>query len=751
MSSLLEQFLEEGRDLLDAALEGLLELEQRPHDQELVDRVFRAAHTFKGAAGCFEFSALTRLTHATEDVLSAVRDERCELTAETVDVLMRAFDLAGTWLEELGGQGELPADADPASAALSRSLRSMLDGSTAPAEVALDDDAPAATPLWAKTLIGEAATDGPGMLIAGRYRPDPDSFFHGEDPLGLVRQLGELVWLRVDHDGDWPPIDELDEYACAVQLSFLASDEREDVEHLFRYVSEQVELVQLDPAAVTDDEEDDENQELAWSLIGAQRGALAAPCAADQLEARLGAIAAVLRPALKQVGARAGELEETLAVCREQRTTAPLLDLVVGLTARDKAPVPQQEEVAGRAAPAEAVARSTIRSLKVDQAKIDQLMRLVGELIVAKNAIPFLARAAEEEIDGGGVAAALKEHHAVTHRIAEELQETVMEIRMLPVATVFQRFPRLVRDVSRKLGKKVQLVTKGEETTADKDMLESLAEPLVHIVRNSLDHGIGSPAERTEAGKRPEGVIVMTATQSVDGVILEVRDDGRGIDPEKLKRKAYERGLIDEEQLEAIDHKQALNLVFLAGLSTAEEVSDLSGRGVGMDVVRTAIDALGGSITVESELGAGTTIRMRLPLSMAVSQMMLVSVAGQRFGIPVEHVREAVRVAKAQVQRIEHQPVVHLRGHVLPLIDLSAQLGFAASDLDAEELAVLVVRLWGQELGLIVEELHESLDLVIKPPQGLLARAPGLTGTALLGDGQILISLDLKEVLANAA
>ncbi|MGO9898206.1 MAG: chemotaxis protein CheA [Solirubrobacteraceae bacterium] len=750
MSSLLEQFLEEGHDLLDAALKGLLELEARPHDQELLDRVFRAAHTFKGAAGCFEFTALTRLTHTAEDVLSGVRDERCELTAETVDVLMQAFDLAGVWLEELASRGELPADADSASGALTGSLRSMLDGSTAPSEVTVDPAAPSGTPPWAKTLSGEAGADGSGLLIAGRYRPDPDSFFHGEDPLGLVRQLAELVWLRVDRNSDWPSIDELDEYACAVQFSFLAADELQDVEHLFRYVAEQVELVQLDPSALTDNED----QELAWSLIDAQRGALAAPFAADQLDTRLGAVAAVLRPALRAVGARAGELEQALAVARELRTTAPLLELIDGLMAREAASaasVPQQAELAGRPAPAEAVARSAIRSVKVDQAKIDQLMRLVGELIVAKNSIPFLARAAENELDGGRIAAALKDHHAVTHRIAEELQETVMEIRMLPVATVFQRFPRLVRDVSRKLGKQVRLVTKGEETTADKDMLESLAEPLVHIVRNSLDHGIESQAKRIEAGKPPEGTIVMSATQSVDGVIIEIRDDGAGIDADKLKRKAYERGLIDEQKLEALDHKQALNLVFLAGLSTAEEVSDLSGRGVGMDVVRNAIDSLGGSISVDSELGVGTTIRMQLPLSMAVSQLMLVSVAGQRFGIPVEHVRETVRVAQAQVQRIQQSPVIQLRGRVLPLIDLSSQLGFAAADLDADELAVLVVDLWGQELGLIVEDLHESLDLVVTPSAGLLARAPGLSGTALLGDGQVLISLNLKEVLANAA
>jgi two-component system chemotaxis sensor kinase CheA len=748
VSSLLEQFLEEGRDLLEAALQGLLELEQRPHDTELLDVVFRAAHTFKGAAGCFEFGALTRLTHNAEDVLSAVRDGRYELTAETVDVLMQTFDLAGVWLDELGREGKLPADADAASAPLAKALRSMLDGSSVLAEEAIEADVPAGTPSWAQTLIREAAADGPELLVAGRYRPEADSFFHGEDPLGLIRQLGELVWLRIDRDGDWPSIDELDEFACAVQLSFLVSDDREDVEHLFRYVSEQVELVQLDPGAVTDDEE----FELAWSLITAQRGVLAAPCPADQLDTRLGAVAAVLRPALQRIGARAGELEQLVSVCREQRTAAPLLELVDGLMLRAAAAsVPAVEEVAGGPALAEVVARSTIRSVKVDQAKIDKLMRLVGELVVAKNSIPFLARAVEDDLDGGRVVAGLKNHHSAMHRIAEALQETVMEIRMLPFATVFQRFPRLVRDVSRKLGKDVRLVTKGEETTADKDLLESLAEPLVHIVRNSLDHGIESQAERTAAGKPPEGTIVMTATQTVDGVMLEIRDDGRGIDANKLKRKAYERGLIDAEKLEALDDQQALRLVFLAGLSTAEEVSDLSGRGVGMDAVQTAIDALSGSISVDSELGVGTTIKIRLPLSMAVSQLMLVSVAGQRFGIPVEHVRETVRVAHADLQRIGHQPMLHLRGRVLPLVDLAEQLGFAATDLDADELAVLVVQISGHELGLIVDQLHESLDLVIKPPDGLLTRAPGLAGTALLGDGQVLISLNLKEVLTSAA
>jgi two-component system chemotaxis sensor kinase CheA len=747
MSSLLEQFLEEGRDLLEAAVEGLLELEQRPQDIELLDRVFRAAHTFKGAAGCFEFGALTRLTHNAEDVLSAVRDGRYELTAETVDVLMHTFDLAGVWLGALGREGRLPADADAASAPLIKSLRAMLDGDSAPDEATGESEVSAGTPEWAQALIRESGADGPEPLIAGRYCPEADSFFHGEDPLGLVRQLGELVWLRIDRDGDWPPVDDLDEFECVVQLSFLVSDDLQDVAHLFRYVSEQVQLVQVDPGAVTDDEE----LALAWSLIGAQRGVLAAPCPANQLDTRLGAVAAVLRPALHRVGARAGELEQLVLVCRQQRTAAPLLELVDGLMLRAAAESEAAAQTAGRPVLAEVVARSTIRSVKVDQAKIDQLMRLVGELVVAKNSIPFLTRALEDDVDDEHVIAGLKNHHASMHRISEALQETVMEIRMLPFATVFQRFPRLVRDVSRKLDKDVRLVTTGEDTTADKDLLESLAEPLVHIVRNSLDHGIEDPAARTEAGKPSEGTIVMTATSTVDGVMLEIRDDGRGIDPAKLKRKAFERGLIDAEKLEALDDQQALKLVFLAGLSTAEEISDLSGRGVGMDAVQTAIDALNGSIAIDSELGVGTTIQIRLPLSMAVSQLMLVSVAGQRFGVPVEHVRETVRVAQSDIRLIGRQPVVHLRGHVLPLVDLAEQLGFTATDRETDDLAVLVVELSGHELGLVVDELHESLDLVIKPPDGLLTQAPGLAGTALLGDGQVLISLNLKEVLASAA
>jgi two-component system chemotaxis sensor kinase CheA len=391
------------------------------------------------------------------------------------------------------------------------------------------------------------------------------------------------------------------------------------------------------------------------------------------------------------------------------------------------------------------------RVLRVDQEKVDRLMELVGELNVAKNGLTFLADAAEEEFGSRVLSRRIKDQYAGMHRIAEELQAAVMDVRMLPLSVAFGRFPRLVRDLSRRLGKTIELVTDGEDTMADKDVIEALGDPLVHLVRNSLDHGIELSEERVAAGKTPTARLTLAAVADGDAVIVEVSDDGRGVDPARVRRKAYEKGLITEEELESLSDADAVDLVFRPGFSTVEQVSDLSGRGVGMDAVRASVEKLGGSVTMRSRLGQGTSTRLRLPLSMAVTQVMVVSVAGQRFGIPVDLVVETVRVPAAEMGRVLHQEVVVMRGEVLPVVDLARALDMPWSPDPGSDRAVLVVNVNGQRVGLLVEQFHREVDVILKPMEGLLAYADEFSGTALLGDGLVLLVLNMKEVLGLAA
>lgn len=386
--------------------------------------------------------------------------------------------------------------------------------------------------------------------------------------------------------------------------------------------------------------------------------------------------------------------------------------------------------------------------LKVEQGKVDRLMNLIGEMVVAKNGLPYLAQRAEAQYGVRELSREIKSQYGVINRIAEEMQDAIMAVRMMPVSGVLQRFPRLVRDLSRKLGKEVALVLEGEDTEADKNIIEALADPLIHIVRNSLDHGLEIPAERSAAGKSAQGRLHIRAAQEGDHVVIEINDDGRGIDPARIKRKAYEKGLIDEAQLDRLSDTEAIQLVFAPGFSTAETVSDLSGRGVGMDVVRSALNRVGGQVQLASTLGRGTRLRLTLPLSMAVTNVMIIETDQQIFGIPMEGVVETVRLHQGAMRQIKNQRAAVLRGRIVPLVALNELLAIAAPPKpNAEgELAVLIVRVGADAVGLLVDAFREVVDVILKPLPGELGKLGCYAGSALLGDGSVLMVLNPKEL-----
>ncbi|MBK1719071.1 chemotaxis protein CheA [Thiocystis violacea] len=510
------------------------------------------------------------------------------------------------------------------------------------------------------------------------------------------------------------------------------------------------------------------------AILASQREILALTDTPTWLPGRLKAAAAVLSACLRVSGATDARpaLERATATALAENTGAALLAWLdgqfssstssdtrakeeastapVAIAADPPQPWPQPEAESevkfGRRAE-DAIAGP--KSLKVDQAKIDRLMNLIGEMVVAKNALPYLAGRAETVFGVRELSRDIKGHHAVINRIAEEMQDAIMQVRMMPVSFVFQRFPRLVRDISRKLGKEVNLVLEGEDTEADKNIIEALGDPLMHIVRNSLDHGIESPEIRRAAGKPAAGTLLLRAAQESDRVVIQIRDDGKGIDPETIKRKAYAKGLIDEATLERISDQEAVNLVFAAGFSTAEQVSDLSGRGVGMDVVRTAVEKVNGTVALTSERGRGTHLSLSVPLSMAVTNVMIVVSDGQLFGVPMDSVVETVRVPRAAIRTIKRSLATVLRGRIVPLKSINALLGLAApprSNAD-DELAVLVVRLGDESVGLLVDDFRETLDIILKPMTGVLSGIPAYAGSALMGDGSVLMVLNVREIL----
>jgi two-component system chemotaxis sensor kinase CheA len=787
MNPLLAQFLAEANDLLAQVDEGLLQLERVPGDPELVNEVFRAAHTFKGSSGLFDFPELTRLTHATEDLLDAVRGGRLALDSQMTDDLLAAFDLIRGWLAHVTAHERLPGGAATAAAGLIARLRAPLGGDAVPAVVPAGVPAPAidAAPDWLAWFDAEWLTEIAAWLDITsstmrfvRYAPDSDCFFRAEDPLHLARQVPALERLGVVQPETWPGPDEYDEYTCLLSFVLATRAAQGELDYLFRYVPDQIQIVELDSGAITRHLSgepplttempvtvaitpmiDSELAADARAVLHAAHRALSMEGVVSE-GTRLRSVRHAVAAAARALGlavdlTEAGPDELIAMVVRlageaaPAPAPAPLLPDTSDLAVPPPAPMVVPAEMAGRAD--DPGGQVGTRVLKVDQEKVDRLMELVGELNVAKNGLTFLADAAEEEFGSRVLSRRIKDQYAGMHRIAEELQSAVMDVRMLPLSVAFGRFPRLVRDLGRRLGKTIELVTEGGDTMADKDVIEALGDPLVHLVRNSLDHGIETAGERIAAGKQGAARLTLSAVADGDAVLVEVADDGRGVDPERVKRKAYEKGLISEEELESLTETEAVDLVFRAGFSTADQVSDLSGRGVGMDAVRASVEKLGGTVTMRSKLGQGTSTRLRLPLSMAVTQVMVVSVAGQRFGIPVDLVVETVRVPAGEMSRVLHQEVVMMRGEVVPVIDLARALDMPWTPDPGADRAILVVSVNGQRIGLLVSQFHREVDVILKPMEGLLAYADEFSGTALLGDGLVLLVLNMKEVLGLAA
>jgi two-component system chemotaxis sensor kinase CheA len=482
------------------------------------------------------------------------------------------------------------------------------------------------------------------------------------------------------------------------------------------------------------------------------------------VQGRLDSAAVILKKLARTIGGVdiADAVDKAIAAFRASGDMRPLRSLVEAWqrgatrTCEDDpaAPIAAAKAaplVAQEAPPTEPLAesRAVQRVLRVDQSKIDAIMNLVAELIVAKNGLSYLASRAEKVHGSRAASREIKEQFTVIDRITQGLQVGVMSVRMMPVGQVFQRFPRLVRDIARKLGKQIELVIEGEDTEADKNVLESLSDPLIHMVRNSLDHGIETPDERRAAGKPEQGVVHITAHQENDNVVIEVRDDGKGIDIRAVKAKALRIGSLTAERAEQISDEEAANLVFAPGFSMKSEVSELSGRGVGMDVVRSAVIKAGGEVTLRTKLGVGTSVTVRLPLTMAVTRIVTIECRGRIFGIPMDLVVETVRLRHAQIHRIKSAETFVLRDAIIPILRLADALGLPQAEHEVQDgdEAVMVVRLGRDRIGLVVDGFRERMEVIVKPLEGILEGMPGFSGTALLGDGGVLLILDLQEML----
>jgi len=789
-TELLDQFILEARECLEGIGQRLLQVEKDPSNGELLNDLFRLVHTLKGNCGLFEFKPLERVVHAGEDLLDRVRNHTLAYNDQIADALLEAMDFTVQMVDEIEEHSAIDNAADGRSQELAARLRQHLNPggavAAASAQLAAVATAPAQAkprPEWASRWPGALETQYP-QGVAVRYRPEPECFFKGEDPWNLVKLTPGLVHLDVASVEPWPSADALDCYKCNLDFVLLCDTPKAYIEEHFRYVPEQVELMVLAEHAAA----------AAPTDAPAKAQAVAAPepvrdpmqAVRDTLRKRVvqlwtDQITLLKRPGigLGTLGGVRRALTALLSAMGDDDSLASMAALAamppqasaaqVATWAQQHVPGGQSDQAdggsnagglgaSGGQPPADGTRRGGgddnnfqggQKVLKVGQEKIDRLMDLIGEMVVAKNALPYLAQRAEEVFAQRELAREIKAQYAVINRIAEDMQHAIMQVRMMPVGTVFQRFGRLVRDISKKLGKDVSLEVEGEETEADKNVIEALADPLIHILRNSLDHGIEMPDARRKAGKPAQGVIKVAARQESDRVIIEITDDGAGVDPQRVRDKAVERGLIPADKAQTLSDVDAVQLIFLPGFSTADQISDLSGRGVGMDVVRNAVERINGHVQLSSQFGKGTVIRLSLPLSMAVTNVMVIESAGRRFGVPMDLIVETVRVHGDDIHHFKQASTTVLRGKIVPLKPLNELLALDAEPLvnTDGELAVLVVRLLGEPVGLLVDQFHGATDIILKPLEGVLSGLTGFAGTALMGDGSVLMVLNPKELL----
>ena len=561
---------------------------------------------------------------------------------------------------------------------------------------------------------------------------------------------------------------------CKVHLASRGIEGRADLERLIGLVetgtaatpSEPIETIhkKVDgPLPQPADQGAATHRELAHKIALQQVKILETSADAKSITGRLESVAEVLKNVFRAVAADASaEVDAGVAAVALSNDIGQLRALVSTLDshslANNQSPsielpravpvyVPPPPSLPAASSESLGEAKGIPRVLRVDQSKIDVIMNLVAELIVAKNGLSYLATRAEQVHGSRAIAREIKDQFAVIDRITQGLQVGVMSVRMMPVSQVFQRFPRLVRDISRKLDKNIELVIEGEDTEADKNVLESLTDPLIHMVRNSLDHGIETREARIAAGKREKGVLRITARHENDFVVIEVADDGKGIDPRRVKAKALQLGLVSAEGAGQMSDQDAANLVFTAGFSTNEEVSDLSGRGVGMDVVRSAVLKAGGDVALRTTLGVGTAVTVRLPLTMAVTRIVTVDCRGRIFGIPMDLVVETAKIKSDRIHRFKSMETFVLRDAIIPIVRLARSLQLPEDVQRRDEEAVMVVRIGGDRIGLVVDGFRERLEVIVKPLEGVLEGMPGFSGTALLGDGRVLLILDLQELL----
>ncbi len=691
---LLQDFLIEAGEILEQLNEQLVDLEQRPDDMDLLNAVFRGFHTIKGGAGFLTLEPMVVICHRSEDVFNMLRNSELTITPELMDVVLPVLDILNVQFECLRDGEELPS----AEQSLIDSLDAIIRGepAAAPSEP---------TPAVAETEAAPAAAEKTG---------DEDLDITDEEFESLLDALENKK-------------SEGDDKAAASESKASPEPDSGDIsddefENLLDDLHGKGKFGQVEDKSESKADAKSEQQPKENIEAPAEKPAESDDITDDEFESLLDDLHGEGKFAAKKASASPVEKAP------ESKPSSPVA----------KAPAKPAAKPAETKAKEKPVVQET--TVRVDTKRLDDIMNMVGELVLVRNRIDRLGMMSGNE--------EMLKAVANLDLVTTDLQMAVMKTRMQPIKKVFGRFPRVVRDLARSLKKEIRLEMIGEETDLDKNLVEALADPLVHLVRNAVDHGIEIPSEREESGKSKEGTVVLTAAQEGDHILLTIEDDGKGMDADVLRGKAVEKGLMDAETASRLDNKEVYNLIFMPGFSTKDQISDISGRGVGMDVVKTRIAQLNGSVEIDSTLGKGSRLSIKLPLTLAIMPTLMVQLEEQLFALPLVNVNEIFHLDLTKTNVVDGQLVVVIRDRTLPLYYLRRWLvnGYTTADLPSEG-HVVVVQSGTQKVGFLVDELIGQEEVVIKPLGALLHGTEGLAGATITGDGGIAIILDIPGLM----
>ncbi len=693
VSQYLEIFLDETKEHLQNLNTRILELEADPEAAETINEIFRAAHSLKGMAGTMGYKRMQTLTHDMENVFSEVRNGNIKVQPEMIDVLFRCLDA----LEEYTDNIQSTADEGTnGNEELIRQLNDILNGSGAGKAAPVQEQKQEAPDVSGEKWNEIRLNDSQITVIQEAQK-------QGKKVYGLNIRIQESCILKAAR-------------------AFL----------VFKAVEEQAEIIVSVPSAqdVEDEKFDRDFTLIVLSDSGLEEVIRAAEDVSE-IEQVTGA------PIVLENNTHYQENQEEKAAQTEVHTESKTELTAAAVPAKSTQAAAKQETK--KQTPSKPVVNRTVR---VDIEKLDSLMNLVSELIIAKNSLVSVSSQEQTNMNS-----AFNEEIEYLEQVTTNLHESVMKVRMVPIESVVNKFPRMIRDLSKKLDKKLELYMSGEETELDRTVVDEIGDPLMHLLRNSADHGIESAEVRAQRGKPAQGSIFLDAYQDGNNVVIEVRDDGNGIDTEAVRAKAIERGTITPEQAAGMSEKEIINLLFLPSFSTAKQVTDVSGRGVGLDVVRSKIESLSGEVEVKSKLGVGSTWTIRLPLTLAIIQALMVVVGDEKYAISLGSIQTLEDISPSEIKLVQNKEVINLRGQVIPLIRLNQVLDIESRKAQDENLIVVIVKKGDRMAGLVIDELIGQQEIVIKSLGKYIRQCKFISGATILGDGEIALILDANALI----